>query len=209
MTKTQIFSYLMFIPVVILGYLLYDGIAGTIIREQQIRDSEALVRDKLILVRAAEKAYLSQKGKYTADWDSLAIFLKTDSIYITEETEIYSMRTPDDPDFYTLGAEKVEIQVDTIEVITAMQAVRNELPEENLFLKNINPDRLAFIPGKDEKKFDIFVDKIEKSGVMIDVIEVVNRFPEDKSRDDDNENPRRRFLRFGSRTEVTTAGNWE
>ena len=55
----------------------------------------------------------------------------------------------------------------------------------------------------------IFVGEVEKGRVTIDVIEVVDRFPRDKSRNDENQSPAKWHLRFGSRNEVTTSGNWE
>jgi hypothetical protein len=69
---------------------------------------------------------------------------------------------------------------------------------------------LNLIPGVEPPtKFDIWADRIEKSGVKVNVVEVVNSKPFDKTRDPESEIPSRRPLRFGSRTSVTTAGNWE
>jgi len=67
---------------------------------------------------------------------------------------------------------------------------------------------LALAPDSD-KKFEIWADEINKSGVTVDVIEVVDPDPIDKTRKDDSDFKNRRRLRFGSRTEITTAGNWE
>lgn len=71
--------------------------------------------------------------------------------------------------------------------------------------------RLPFVPvyGNQNVKFEIYADEIEKSGVLVDVIEVVNPKPIDPTRDEDNEIQGRRHLRFGSKTAVSTAGNWE
>jgi hypothetical protein len=65
--------------------------------------------------------------------------------------------------------------------------------------------RLAFIPGT-EKKFDIFADKINRSGVWIDVFEVKDVNPVNPER---RKNNNEKALRVGSRTDVTIAGNWE
>jgi hypothetical protein len=65
--------------------------------------------------------------------------------------------------------------------------------------------RLAYIPGT-EKKFDIFADKINRSGVWIDVFEVKDVSPVNPER---RKNNNEKALRVGSRTDVTIAGNWE
>jgi hypothetical protein len=68
--------------------------------------------------------------------------------------------------------------------------------------------RLAFKPGT-ETKFDIFVGKVDRSGVMVDVIEVKDPNPDNPFRSEGNEAKNRKPLRFGSRTDVSTSGNWE
>lgn len=65
--------------------------------------------------------------------------------------------------------------------------------------------RLAYIPGTD-KKFDIFADEINRSGVWIDVFEVKDVSPVNPDR---RKNNNEKALRVGSRTDVTIAGNWE
>lgn len=73
------------------------------------------------------------------------------------------------------------------------------------YAPNLDITRLPFIPGS-EKRFEIFANKIDKNGVLVDVFEV---------RDIDPVNPVRRAnenknaLRVGSREEVSTSGNWE
>jgi hypothetical protein len=70
---------------------------------------------------------------------------------------------------------------------------------------NLDITRLPYIPGTD-KKFEIYANKIDKNGVMVDVFEV---------KDSDPINPQRRAnnnekaLRVGSKEEVSTSGNWE
>lgn len=79
------------------------------------------------------------------------------------------------------------------------------------FDPNTDFSRLPFVPvyGNENVKFEIFADKIDKSGVTVDVIEVVNPRPLDPTRDEDSDFANRRHLRFGSKTQVSTAGNWE
>lgn len=68
--------------------------------------------------------------------------------------------------------------------------------------------RLAYKPGT-ETKFDIFVGKVDRSGVLVDVIEVKDPSPDNPFRSEANDAKNRKPLRFGSRTDVSTSGNWE
>ncbi len=76
----------------------------------------------------------------------------------------------------------------------------------------LNPDvdikTLSVVPGSN-KTFDIFVDQIDRSGIKVWVIEVKDPSPINPEGKESNEAKNRKPLRFGSRTDVTTAGNWE
>lgn len=75
---------------------------------------------------------------------------------------------------------------------------------------DINTDisKLGYKPGT-EVMFDIFVGKVDKSGVAVQVIEVKDPSPDNPMRKESNEQKPRKPLRFGSRLDVSTAGNWE
>jgi len=212
MTKTRIFSALLLPIIIILGWALYRSIASTIELAEAIKASESRVINRLKVIREVEKTYLADKGGYTADWDSLIDFVKYDSIPIVEKIEIIQERTPDDPLYYT-RTDSIRIEFDTLDVIPAKQSIMESLPQDLARrYKSFNWDNLPYVPGyekTEDKKFEIFADKIEKSNVMVDVIEVIDPYPMDESRSDENISPVRWRLRFGSKTEVTTAGNWE
>lgn len=77
------------------------------------------------------------------------------------------------------------------------------------FDPNIDVKTMAFIPYLENTRFDIFVSKVDKNGVLVDVIEVKDPSPADPNRKESNDAKNRKPLRFGSRLDVTTAGNWE
>lgn len=81
--------------------------------------------------------------------------------------------------------------------------------EETKFDPNFNIDRIAYVPGYDDVKFEIYAAEVDKSGALVDVIEVYNPKPFDPTRRDDADAKNKKPLRFGSRTDITTAGNWE
>ncbi|MBL6445531.1 hypothetical protein JMN32_04380 [Fulvivirga sp. 29W222] len=81
--------------------------------------------------------------------------------------------------------------------------------EEIKFDPNVNIDRLAYVPGYGDVKFEIYAAEVDKSGALVDVIEVVNPKPFDPTRKEDADAKNKKPLRFGSKTDVTTSGNWE
>lgn len=211
MTKTRIFSISLLPLIAFLGFMLYRGIAGEIELAEQIKRSEAKVIERLKIIREAEKAYLSKYGRYTGDFDSLVSFVKYDSLFILEKKEIIIPRKSGDPLYY-LG-DSIQVRIDTIGVEPVLGTI---FPNEKY--PNFNPDDMPFVPKfslegvetkADRKKFELFVGKIEKSRLLVDVIEVVDPDPIDKTRNDGNPSPVRWRLRFGSQTETTTSGNWE
>lgn len=78
-----------------------------------------------------------------------------------------------------------------------------------VFNPNTDLAKLGEVPGNSGKMFTIFVGKVDKGGIKVDVIEVVDPAPINPSRKEGNEQKARKPLRFGSRTDVATAGNWE
>src|SRR5262249_18020988 len=75
---------------------------------------------------------------------------------------------------------------------------------------DINTDisKLGYKPGT-EVMFDIYVGNVDKSGVAVQVIEVKDPSPDNPTRKETNEQKPKKPLRFGSRLDVSTAGNWE
>lgn len=79
---------------------------------------------------------------------------------------------------------------------------------EYQFNPDIDISRLAYLPDSD-KKFEIHTGKMERSGVWVNVIHVMDPDPVNPERSTANEAKNRQPLYFGSKTDVSTAGNWE
>ncbi|AZQ61023.1 hypothetical protein EI427_01950 [Flammeovirga pectinis] len=200
MTKTKILTILMVPVVLILAWALYHSVFDTIRESKEIKKSEAVVTKQLKMIREAETAYLSRYKKYTASWDTLAMFIDDDTIYNVQKKEIITPRTKNDPLYYT-RTDSVRIEYDTI---GATQVRERIFPGQNFDAK-----KLKYISGKNGKEFELSVDKKKKGNANIAFIEVVDRFPRDPQRKESNASPTRRLLKFGSLFEATTAGNWE
>lgn len=77
------------------------------------------------------------------------------------------------------------------------------------FNPNVDLKKLGELPSKPGKNFDIYVGKVDKNGVFVQVIEVKDPAPSNKLRKESNEQKNRKPLHFGSRVDVSTSGNWE
>lgn len=191
MNLTKILTVVFFIIAVGVGYLLYDGINSTIEEAKEIERVEKRVIAKLEQIRAAEEAYLATYGDYADTWEKLVSYVDTGKIYLIQRTEKITM--------LAYGAEKSEFIYDTI----------GEVPvKDSLFSRNYDPRTLPELPHAPGKYFSLYAKDSVRSGVSVDYIEVVDTYPFDKTRTEDAEIEQRRPLRFGSRTDITTAGNW-
>ncbi len=194
MNSTKILTYVFLVVAIGLAVYLVNLIYSDIEYKQQVAEIEAKVVHKLKIIREAEIAYKAVNGQYTSDWDKLISFIQEGKLYVVEKREEI---IPLD-----YGADSLVVHVDTLDAVNVA---------DSLFSRAKYPDfqvnDIAVIPGSG-KKFEVFADKITKSGVTVDVIEVKDIDPFDKTRKEDHDIKNRRPLRFGSRTEITTSGNW-
>ncbi len=193
MNLTKILTIVFVVISIGLAFFLVQSIRTDINEEKRIATIESNIIDKLKMIRDAQVAYQAANGNYTSDWDKLISFIDTGNIYITQRRE--HIITLD------YGADSVVVSIDTLGSVPVMDSLFS--PQK---YPNFNLERLPYIPGNDSKKFDIFADEINKGGVNVDVFEVRDPEPVNPAR---LKKTGRGPLRVGSRTEVTTAGNWE
>jgi len=202
MRKTQIFTILFGVIALALGYLVYQSVKSQIDEVAEIKSRESLVIERLKEIREAQKLFLSVTGRYTGSFDTLKSFILDGDVPNVQQREVIikgvqSRRLG--------GGDSIKVYYDTL---GRDKVLARLFPDKPSFDAN-NIDQ---IPGWNDptKKFSLFVGKItQKSGTKTDVIEVIDVFPYDKFRSEENGNRKRRFLRFGAKDEVTTTGNWE
>lgn len=194
MSSTRIFFIIFLITAGASGFYLYNSINSSIEQSARIADAEKQIINQLKLIREAELAYISVKGEYTADWNKLIEFINKGVFYVIEKKETITEES--------YGVETVTVQIDTLGTVPVFDSVFAKYPQ-------FNADRLPYVPGYQNVKFNIKVDKIDKSGIMVNVIEVWNPKPVSPERDEDSEYTSKKPLRFGSQFSVTTSGNWE
>ncbi|MFY0686107.1 MAG: hypothetical protein JXQ90_03030 [Cyclobacteriaceae bacterium] len=197
MSTTKILTAVFFIVAMFLAWYLYDSINSTIEETKRIERMEDDIIDQLKVIREAQLAFKGVNGSYTSDWDKLINFVDSGNIYIVQRTETIIT--------LAYGADSTSVTVDTLGSISVMDSVFNERKFPNFSLES-----MAYVPGVEPAtKFKMWADKIQKGNILVDVVEVWNPTPVDKTRDAESELNSRKPLRFGSRTSVTTAGNWE
>ncbi|NVK84427.1 MAG: hypothetical protein HWE21_08900 [Cytophagia bacterium] len=192
MNLTKILTVLFFVVAIGVGYLLYDGINKTIEEAKEIERVEQRVIAKLEKIRSAEEAYLATYGDYADTWEKLIAYVDTGKIYLITRTEEIIMK-----------AYQEEESIFTYDTV-GIKSVK-----DSLFSPNFDPRTLPELPHAPGKYFSLYAKDSVRSGVSVDYIEVVDTYPFDRTRTEDNDIAQRRPLRFGSRTDITTAGNWK
>ena len=270
--KTRIFSIGFMLIAIALGAYLVLRIKSTIDEETRIKQSEALIIEKLMLIRDAEKAYQTVYGEYTSNWDTLINFIENGQFPITKRTEriielaygvdssIVVIDTLEvipardyifvkshnvyvaadgvfgeyfvEPGQYVIKGSKVYSMINNITGKKVNQIAKESGRVHDIVAKNegdiLSKGQMLFImteelydPGTDISqlpyipfsnpvvKFEIYAERVERNRLIVNVIEVRDIAPINPLRSEENEANSKKPLRFGSRTEVTTAGNWE
>ncbi|ERM82435.1 hypothetical protein P872_18150 [Rhodonellum psychrophilum GCM71 = DSM 17998] len=161
--------------------------------EKTIALTEARIIEKLQMLRDAQIAYQATHGEYAGNWKDLEKFIEEGKIWLIQRKESTTL--------LEYGKEEITVKIDTLGSVNVMDSLFNERKYPNFNLQNLH-----IVPGSGGKQFEFFADKIERSQRQIGVFEI---------RDPDPINPKRRAnnkekaLRVGSRTDSSTAGNWE
>lgn len=177
-----------------LAFYLVNSIKFSIDEEARINEAEAKVIEKLKMIRSAQIAFQSVNGQFASEWDTLLNFIDSGNIFLIQRRE--------ETVLLDYGAEETTLYLDTLGSVTVIDSLFSSIP-------NFVASNLINVPGYENVQFEIWASKIEKGGVEVDVVEVRNPKPFDLNRKESNEANINKPLRFGSRTSITTAGNWE
>lgn len=185
----------------------------TIIEKPYGGDSIIVNIDTLEIISAKEYIFFKEHDVYAADDGIFMEYLVQPGDYVIKGQKIYKMVSA------TTGkiVDQIAKQSGRVMDITSRSAQTPLVKSERLFSMieelfdpNINIDQMAFIPfSNPQVKFDLFADRINKNNLLVNVVEVRDIQPVNPKRDEESEANNRKPLRFGSRSEVTTAGNWE
>ena len=193
MNLTKILTVAFLVIAVGIAYYLYDRVKFSIEEEERIAQIERQVIEKLRFIRDAEIIYKDANGQFTSDWNKLKSFIDTGTVYITQRRETTTL--------LEYGAEETTIEIDTLASVSVKDSLFN-----NPNYQKFDINELSAVPVTNAK-FELFADKIDRNNVQVSVFEVKDSSPVNPARrgEESVAGP----LRVGSRTEVTTSGNWE
>lgn len=174
-------------------------------------DSVKVDIDTIGTISAKDKIFKKTYVVNAADNGTFLGYFKKVGDYVVKGTKSYKMRKMNSESADELGF----LDKGTINSLTPLNVgdpIRKGQTLITFWDYQLNPNidikNLGTVPGSG-KPFDIFVKKLDRNGIPVWVIEVKDPAPINPERREDNEAKNRKPLRFGSRTDVTTAGNWE
>jgi len=196
----------LFLLVVIvgLGYMVVESIMEPVRFNQEKNKREEAVIHKLEDIRAGELAFRKINGRYTASWDTLIDFLKTNEFFIVKE-----VADPNDTTF----TKTIRDTLGTIPVIDSLYSNRD----------HFNVDHLKYVPIPAKyfanETFELRTGEITRGGVPVQVFESQSHYTVMLKGLDNQliinlikkveEMNRYAGLKVGSLTEASTEGNWK
>jgi len=127
------------VAIIVLGYLLWESIQKPIrFNKEKDRIEQATIQ-RLKDIRTAQLAFRSEHGRFTGDFDSLIIFLKTDSFSVVQ-----AIGSVPDSMIEELGRKKAEIQA-LKEGLISRDTIRLSV-KDSLFTASYPIDSLKFAP---------------------------------------------------------------
>lgn len=198
-----------------LSYMLYDSIMQPIRFEKQYKKRYQIVVERLKDIRNAQVAFKNNYGHYTADFDSLITFVKSDSLKIVRKFGSV-------PDSIAIMYTKEEAEKKALEYgIIRRDTVKISIID-SLFPPPYKVDSMKYVPySGGESIFEMDATVLATlSGVNVPVFEVkahndiflkgLDRQQVVNLNDEAKQMDKYPGLKVGSLTEVTNnAGNWE
>jgi len=162
--KTVIHVVLL-VAIIVLGYLLWDSINKPIRFNKEKDQREAATIQRLKDIRSAQIAFRAEHNRYTADFDSLITFLKTDSFRVVQ-----AIGSVPDSMIEELGRVKAEKQA-LKEGLISRDTVKLSV-KDSLFSASYYIDSLRYVPFTKGYVFELGAGVLETgSSVKIKVFE--------------------------------------
>lgn len=198
--KSIILKVVLFIVIIVLGYLVYDSINKPLDFKKERARREVEVIQRLKDIRNAQAFYKQANSSYTPSFDTLMQFLQTGEIPVVK-----LIPDPNDTTF-------TKTISDTLGYIKVKDSLFSRRP-------NFDLRSLQYIPFSDNVKFEMHAGQIDRGGVQVSVFEAKapysaylkgmeeQRVLNITAAQEDIE----KFagLKVGSMTEPSTDGNWE
>ena len=176
-------------------------------------DSSVIVIDTLEIIPVRDYIFEKSHNTYAASDGVFGEYFVKPGQYVIKGSKIYSMINNITGKKVNQIAKETGRVHDIVAKSEGTLLTKGEMlfiMTEELFDPNTNISELPYIPFSDPRvKFEIYAERVERNRLLVNVIEVRDIVSSNPQRSEENEANSKKPLRFGSRTEVTTAGNWE
>ena len=202
------------VAIIVMSYLLWESIQKPIRFNKEKDRIEAATIQRLKDIRTSQLAFRSENGRFTGDFDSLIIFLKTDSFSVVQ-----AIGSVPDSMIEEMGRKKAEQQA-LKEGLISRDTIRLSV-KDSLFTSGYAIDSLKFAPYTKGYEFELGAGTLETtSKVAVRVFEAKVPYDVllvglDRQLIINYKETREKItgypgLRVGSLEEATNnAGNWE
>ena len=209
MNKQRGLELFLWILSVFFASQIYSSINGPIKFNKVKNERYAIVIDRLKDIRNAQIAHKDVKGYYSNNFDDLVSFIDNGLFTLIEEK-----------DSSYLAYDRV-YRIDMLREVRIVRELGKVSVKDSLFKDNESYKQMAFIPikGKEDERFLISADIIDKNGYEAHVFEV--KVKKDVILYDQNKDLLKQENKvisvdgvngpeivLGSMTEVSTSGNW-
>ena len=209
MNKTRGLELFLWILSVFFASQIYSSINGPIKFNKVKNERYAIVINRLKDIRIAQIAHKDVKGYYANNFDDLVSFIDNGLFTLIEEK-----------DSSYLAYDRV-YRIDMLREVRIVRELGKVSVKDSLFKDNESYKQMAFIPikGKEDERFSISADIIDKNGYEAHVFEV--KVKKDVILYDQNKDLLKQENKvisvdgvngseivLGSMTEVSTSGNW-
>ena len=209
MNKKRALELFLWILSIFFASQIYSSINGPIKFNKVKNERYAIVINRLKDIRIAQIAHKDVKGYYANNFDDLVSFIDNGLFTLIEEK-----------DSSYLAYDRI-YRIDMLREVRIVRELGKVSVKDSLFKDNESYKQMAFIPikGKEDEKFSISADIIDKNGYEAHVFEV--KVKKDVILYDQNKDLLKQENKvisvdgvngseivLGSMTEVSTSGNW-
>ena len=209
MNKKRALELFLWILSIFFASQIYSSINGPIKFNKVKNERYAIVINRLKDIRIAQIAHKDVKGYYANNFDDLVSFIDNGLFTLIEEK-----------DSSYLAYDRV-YRIDMLREVRIVRELGKVSVKDSLFKDNESYKQMAFIPikGKEDERFSISADIIDKNGYEAHVFEV--KVKKDVILYDQNKDLLKQENKvisvdgvngseivLGSMTEVRTSGNW-
>ena len=195
-----VIQFVLFIIIVVLGYLVYDSIMEPVRFNQEKNHREKIIVQRMKNLRSAELIYKQLNGKFIDNWDSLVQFMDTAEIPVVK-----IIPDPNDTTF-TLTIN------DTVGFVRVYDSVFHHKNDVKL-------NDFMLIPFSGGDTIELHAGSIDRGGVTVQVFEAKAPYSSylkgmDKQTVINITQGKKDIdlypgIKVGSMTEPSTDGNWE